>query len=351
MGWGRMDDRFDEHPKVIAILDHEDPFAAAMAIGTWTMCFTWAHRNTRKRGQVPGLVPPGLPKRYFGRDVRVGIELLVKHGLWDPHESGGWTFHDFQDYLPNEETRDARSEAGKRGAAKRWAGHKKAADANPGQNGNLPSGDGNEPSGDGKAMASGSQTDDNAVASDGSRAPARRAIPKGIAPTPEPAPTPGDQNLDSQTSEDDEADAGDFDDEPDDNPKNDREDIDLVCQHLADRIVANGSKRPTIGKRWRDSARLMIDRDKRSVEQILKAIDWCQDDEFWRANVLSMPKLRKQYDALRLAAQRRRNANGDRRPPINSGANKHNDSQDRRPTITGVRSSDVLAEQAARGDR
>ncbi|HEU5108317.1 MAG TPA: hypothetical protein VFT95_07145 [Micromonosporaceae bacterium] len=185
-----MDDRFDEHPKVIAILDHEDPFAAAMAIGTWAVCFSWAHRNTRKRGQTPGLVPAGLPKRYFGRDVRVGIDLLVKHGLWDPHESGGWTFHDFQDYLPKEETRDARSEAGKRGAAKRWAGHQKADASDADQNGNLPSGDNNEPSGHGKAMASGSQTDGNAVASDGSRAPTRRAIPKGIAPTPTPTPVP-----------------------------------------------------------------------------------------------------------------------------------------------------------------
>jgi hypothetical protein len=161
-----------------------------MAIGTWAVCFSWAHRNTRKRGKTPGLVPAGLPKRYFGRDVRVGIDLLVKHGLWDPHESGGWVFHDFQDYLPNEETRAARSEAGKRGAAKRWAGHVKAEDTPAGGDGNLPSDDSNEPSEDGKAMASRSQTDGNAVASDGSRAPARRAIPKGIAPTPTPIPVP-----------------------------------------------------------------------------------------------------------------------------------------------------------------
>jgi hypothetical protein len=36
---------------------------------------------------------------------------------------------------------------------------------------------------------------------------------------------------------------------------------------------------------------------------------------------------------------------------IATGANKHHDSQDRRPRITGLRSSDVLAEQAARGDQ
>ncbi len=84
----------------------------------------------------------------------------------------------------------------------------------------------------------------------------------------------------------------------------DRLDVEQVCRHLADRIEANGSKRPTITKTWRDAARRLIDRDGRSVEQITRAIDWCQDDDFWRSNILSMPKLREKYDQLRLAAQR-----------------------------------------------
>lgn len=91
-----------------------------------------------------------------------------------------------------------------------------------------------------------------------------------------------------------------------------RPDVERICTHLADRIEANGSKRPTITKAWRDSARLLLDRDGRTVEQVLTAIDWCQQDKFWRANVMSMPTLREQYDRLRLAAQRPRGqpANG-----------------------------------------
>jgi hypothetical protein len=46
----------------------------------------------------------------------------------------------------------------------------------------------------------------------------------------------------------------------------------------------------------------MLDRDKRTEEQIRGAIDWSQADEFWRRNVMSMPKLREQYDRLRLQA-------------------------------------------------
>src|SRR5882724_7008653 len=82
-----------------------------------------------------------------------------------------------------------------------------------------------------------------------------------------------------------------------------REDAERLCQHLADRIEANGSKRPNIGKRWRDSARLLIDNDGRTEENIHRAIDWSQQDDFWHRNILSMPALRKHYDRLQLDAK------------------------------------------------
>jgi hypothetical protein len=85
-----------------------------------------------------------------------------------------------------------------------------------------------------------------------------------------------------------------------------RPDVEHLCAHLADRIEANGSKRPAPGKKWRDAARLMIDRDGRTEQQVIAAIDWAQDDEFWRSNILSMPKLREKYDQLRLQAGRAR---------------------------------------------
>lgn len=83
-----------------------------------------------------------------------------------------------------------------------------------------------------------------------------------------------------------------------------RADVENVCSYLADAIAANGSKRPAVTTRWRDAARRLIDLDGRTEDQIRRAIDFSQRDEFWRANVLSMPKLREKYDQLRLAAQR-----------------------------------------------
>jgi hypothetical protein len=85
-----------------------------------------------------------------------------------------------------------------------------------------------------------------------------------------------------------------------------RDDVRRLCKHLADRIEANGSKRPNITKTWLDAARLLLDTDKRTEQQVHAAIDWCQDDEFWRPKVMSMSKLRDKYDQLRLEAKRRK---------------------------------------------
>ncbi len=85
-----------------------------------------------------------------------------------------------------------------------------------------------------------------------------------------------------------------------------REDVMSLCVLLADLIERNGSKRPNIGKGWLDAARLMLDADGRDLEKAARLIRWCQDDEFWRSNILSMPKFREKYDQLRLAAEKRR---------------------------------------------
>lgn len=85
-------------------------------------------------------------------------------------------------------------------------------------------------------------------------------------------------------------------------PDEEREDVGNLCTLLANLIEENGSKRPVITKAWRDSARLMLDKDHRTFDQVEWMIRWTQADEFWRANILSMPKLRSKFDQLRLRA-------------------------------------------------
>lgn len=83
-----------------------------------------------------------------------------------------------------------------------------------------------------------------------------------------------------------------------------RPDIEYLLNLLDDEIRANGGRVPSRTKKNTDAARLMLDRDGYSVEQVERAIRWCQADEFWRSNVLSMSKLRDKYDQLRLSATR-----------------------------------------------
>ena len=85
-----------------------------------------------------------------------------------------------------------------------------------------------------------------------------------------------------------------------------REDVERLCAHLAERIVANGCRVPTVNQDWRDAARLMLDKDRLAESHLHAVIDWCQSHEFWRSNILSMPTLREKYDQLRLQAERSR---------------------------------------------
>jgi hypothetical protein len=53
-------------------------------------------------------------------------------------------------------------------------------------------------------------------------------------------------------------------------------------------------------RRWNHTADLMLRLDHRTPEQIAEVIRWAQHDDFWRTNILSMEKLRKQFDQLSL---------------------------------------------------
>lgn len=78
----------------------------------------------------------------------------------------------------------------------------------------------------------------------------------------------------------------------------DRPDVDRICDHLASRLAEWKTHRPAITQEWRQSARLMIDKDGISEQRIIAAIDWSQSN-WWRTRIASMPKLREKFDVLR----------------------------------------------------
>lgn len=56
-------------------------------------------------------------------------------------------------------------------------------------------------------------------------------------------------------------------------------------------------KQPNLDK-WSNDFRLIREIDKRNDEQIKYLINWTQNDDFWKSNILSPSKLRKQWDQL-----------------------------------------------------
>lgn len=91
-----------------------------------------------------------------------------------------------------------------------------------------------------------------------------------------------------------------------------RPEVVALCDLLAGLIEENGSKRPNVTKAWLDACRLLLEKDDRTKDQVEVIILWSQRDDFWRANILSMPTLRRKFDQLRLA----RNRDLERRRPM-----------------------------------
>ena len=84
------------------------------------------------------------------------------------------------------------------------------------------------------------------------------------------------------------------------NPAPSEEAISLASQ-LKFRILQNIPKfktHPGQDRNWALEADRMMRLDGRTASEIRDLIEWSQNDMFWRANILSMKKLRKQFDQL-----------------------------------------------------
>lgn len=117
MAWARLDDRWHDHPKVIA--------AGLDGAGLFAMCLTWAH-SVRRTSPTPGVVPDAVISRFAGRKAAQLTSRLRSVGLFDDRTEAGWPIHDFADYLPRYDTEQARA-AGSRGGRARAANRKQTA--------------------------------------------------------------------------------------------------------------------------------------------------------------------------------------------------------------------------------
>lgn len=208
---------------------------------------------------------------------RAIADLLIGAGLW--HETGHTcercpqpmtgmaVVHDYLEHQRSAEEarslRDTRREAGRKGAATRWSGNGHSKSHSNGHAKSYSKSHGNS---DGKRMADASQTDGT-------------PMPEGEGEK--------EQKKTSSSSSSAAADEGQL-----------RPDVEQLVERLRDRLVKNGFKIPAGFEDWRRQARLLLDRDKRELDQALRLIVWATDHHFWMGNIRSMGKFRAQYDAL-----------------------------------------------------
>lgn len=276
----KIDDGLHAHRKTRAVTrSGSDKRRDAAPMGLWVLAGSWSARNNRD-----GWVPAEELDR-FDDDWEALAKRLVTAGYWWPEQrdgEDGYGFNDWQEW----NNPDGASASGSFGNHVRWHANKGVVkpdcehcpvepDPSEGVEVHRPDSPPTRP-------------DDRPDIGCESLRDHRPESLTRTRPVPDPSPTPS--NIVSADAEHD--------------ATNERSDVEALCELLADRIEANGAKRPTIGKRWRDAARLMLDNDGRTIEEVRGAILWSQQHEFWRGNILSMPKLREKYDQLRLQALR-----------------------------------------------
>ncbi len=85
-----------------------------------------------------------------------------------------------------------------------------------------------------------------------------------------------------------------------------REDVETLCNALADHVKRRTDMRPKITDAWRTAARRLLDLGPSEMDGVnpvpldlaLKVLDHCQHDDFWAPNVRAMPKFRQQWVTL-----------------------------------------------------
>lgn len=274
MPWFRVDDNLGFHHKVIA--------AGNPAMGLWVRAGSVSASQL-----TDGFVPDHMV-RSLGTVAQA--KRLVEVGLW-ARVKGGYTFHEWDERQPRRADVEAeRAAAKERMRAARERKRKAAQEAS-------------------------SQVSEER--SENVRPNTSRSSGEVLGTFGNPYPTQPDPSRPDPPKEDvSEADASDA--EPTSTLQlvaDERSDVERICEHLAEQVEATGSKRPPVTQRWRTEARLMLDRDGRTEDQVHSCIRWLYtsahpDAIFWRPNVRAIPKLRAEYDRLRQLAERTQAATG-----------------------------------------
>lgn len=111
MAWVRIDDQFYDHPRWAT--------APGDSIALWLAAMAWCNRNDSFGGFIPS---PKLAGLVAVKNVKATCTDLVQRGAFTADNDGYW-ITSYEEYQQNERVkaiREARSEAGKKGAKARW---------------------------------------------------------------------------------------------------------------------------------------------------------------------------------------------------------------------------------------
>lgn len=240
MPWFKIDDGLPTSRKVLSI-PRRDRLAA---VGLWSLAGAWCAKEL-----TDGAVPAYMIGELGGTERLA--EALVTAALWS-RTSTGYRFHAWDEYQP------AKSEV----VAKREKNAEKLRNwraRNQGGNHDVTGGV--------TGLQNGSE----------------------VVRNPAPDPTPPDPTLLSTSPSDaDASDAGKYSDE-----------VKELCELLAAAVRANGHKVNVVGAKWWAACERLMRLDGYSAEQIAIIIRWSTADEFWSANIRSMPTLREKFSQLK----------------------------------------------------
>lgn len=115
LSWVRMDTDIYANPKVVDFIDeHGDRGLAAIAVWKFAIEYSGGHGTD-------GTISRAVLRLIHGKPQHA--RLLVEAGFLTETETG-WSVNGYEDHQPSKATTEAlsqaRSEAGKKGAAKRW---------------------------------------------------------------------------------------------------------------------------------------------------------------------------------------------------------------------------------------
>ena len=270
--WARMTVDFADSPKVVVLSDAA--FRALVEMILWC-----------RRGETDGVIPRAYADRRWGYDTYTSrttnpdtrrstdpiTELRTNHPdrpSLEVSETGDYVLRDFLEHQDSKEQSDARRARNSANIRRRWERRDTTRDT--------------------------SRTTNPDTSRSTSGNTEKEKEKEEVLRTSKLSPTTSERGR-----------ARDDEDPPEPTPiVEPRPDVDAVCDAMAASVQRRTGRAPRVTAAWRTQARLMIDRDGRSVEEITRVIDWAEGNDFWRANVLSVPKLRQKFDTLRLQAQR-----------------------------------------------